>query len=112
MRKCYDCKFCDMDYIFDEEEGDEYEIWTCNKGHDTDSEEECVDYKKYNEKKPKETFSECDSCKYLSECGNVIECTESWNLSRHYVKGMGYCRKDSEVQENVQGGVLLWMNRK
>lgn len=99
MRKCYDCKFCDIDYEFDEEEGEEYEIWTCDKGNDTDSEEECVDYKKYIARKPKETSSECDWCKYLRECDNTIECTTKYDYRRHFVKGRGFCQKDSEVRD-------------
>lgn len=42
MSKCHNCKFCDIDYEFDEEVGEEYEVWTCENGHDTDSDEECA----------------------------------------------------------------------
>lgn len=98
MRKCYDCKFCDMDYIFDEEEGDEYEIQTCDKGHDTDSNEECADYKKYNVKEYKEEFSRCDTCENLKECiadGKLIEVTTGNDKSRHFMKGIVFgCKKD------------------
>lgn len=99
MQKCDDCKFCDIDFEFDEEIEDEQEIWICSKGHDTDGDEECADYRKYRARKPKETYSECDSCKYCSECGNTIDCTTQYDSHRHYVKGMGFCWKDSEVRD-------------
>lgn len=49
--------------------------------------------------KPKETSSECDWCKYLGECDNTIECTTKYDYRRHYAKGRGFCRKDSEVRD-------------
>lgn len=99
MYKCFTCKFCDIDYAFDEDIGEEYPICSCEKGNDTESEEECADYEKYIARKSKEPSYECDGCKYLFECDNTIECTESWNIRRHYEKGRGFCKKDNEVQD-------------
>ena len=31
MNKCDNCKFCNQDYIFDEDEGEEYPLFTCEK---------------------------------------------------------------------------------
>lgn len=32
MNKCDNCKFYNQDYIFDEDEGEEYPLFTCEKG--------------------------------------------------------------------------------
>ena len=44
MNDCSNCKYCDIDYIFDEETGDEYPLYNCNKGNDTSLDFECKDF--------------------------------------------------------------------
>ena len=54
MNDCSKCKFSEEDYIFDEEIGEEYPIYTCSKGNDTDLDCECKDFKEYKPEKYKE----------------------------------------------------------
>ena len=35
MNDCLKCKFSEEDFVFDEETGEEYTIYTCSKGNDT-----------------------------------------------------------------------------
>lgn len=51
FRDCSVCKYCSVDYSFDEETGDEYPIYECTKGNDTDLDFECKDFKKYKPRK-------------------------------------------------------------
>lgn len=44
FRDCSACKYCSVDYSFDEETGDEYPIYECTKGNDTDLDFECKDF--------------------------------------------------------------------
>ena len=51
-KDCSICKYCDIDYIFDEEEGEEYPFYGCQKGNDTSLDYECKDFERYcNERK-------------------------------------------------------------
>ena len=50
MNDCSKCKFCDIDYIFDEDIGDEYPLYSCKKGNDTSLDFECEDFEKYKTK--------------------------------------------------------------
>lgn len=98
---CSDCKYYDVDYEWDDLEEDEIEIATCGKGHEVPCDDTpCADFKKYKPKPYKEEFSECDYCKYVSSCGNVIESTTRLDKQKHFVKGRGYCRKkDGDLAE-------------
>ena len=51
MNDCSKCKFSEEDYIFDEEIGDEYLVYTCSKGNDTSLDYECKDFKEYKPRK-------------------------------------------------------------
>lgn len=46
---CYDCKFYDVDYEYDDEDEEEYEVGSCEAGHNEylDSDEECPYFKRY-----------------------------------------------------------------
>ena len=95
-KQCENCKYCDVDYEWDDLSEDEVEIEICGKGHDISRDMEyCEDFREYKPKPYKEEFSECDTCKYLSSCGNVIERTLRQDMCRHFEKGRGYCQKQS-----------------
>ncbi len=96
MGDCSKCKFCDKDYIFDPETGDEFPFYSCEKGHDTDLDYECKNFEEYRSKPYKEKDTECDKCEFLSECkreGNVIDCTSFLDNKTHYVCGITSCKK-------------------
>lgn len=95
---CENCKFHNLDYDWDDDLDDEIEIEICEKGRELPLEEDfdCPDFKKYRQQKYKEIFTECDRCEFVSSCENAIESTTKWDRQRHFVKGMGYCRKNME----------------
>lgn len=97
MNKCDDCKFCDQDYIFDEDEGEEYPLFTCEKGQDDYmiSDEDCPFFVKYSLKKHVEEDTKCDKCKFLKECilnGNVIDVSEFGDEQSHWVGALETCK--------------------
>lgn len=97
MNKCDDCKFCDQDYIFDEDEGEEYPLFTCEKGQDEyiSSDEDCPFFVKYSLKKHVEEETKCDKCKFLKECilnGNVIDASELGDEQSHLVGALETCK--------------------
>ena len=47
MNDCSKCKHCDIDYIFDEDSGEEYPLYTCGKGNDTSLDYECNDFEEH-----------------------------------------------------------------
>ena len=51
MKDCSICKYCDEDFVFDEEIGEEYPVYNCQKGNDTSLDCECKDFKKYSTSK-------------------------------------------------------------
>ena len=59
-KDCSICKYCDIDYIFDEEEGEEYPFYGCQKGNDTSLDYECKDFEKYKPRKYIEKYTKCD----------------------------------------------------
>jgi hypothetical protein len=104
MNCCEKCKFSDLDYIFDDETGEEYPIYPCKKGHNKllnfdyvadrrkvlTEQEECLDFKEYKPKKYKEKDTKCDKCKNFSKCKNegiLIKCTTSYDINEHYIVG-------------------------
>lgn len=91
MEKCCEnCKYSDVDYIWDNELWDEYPIWTCTKGCEIDKDFEC---EQYEESKPKtyiEQDTECDKCYKLNECidkGYLLNATVEMDARQHYIKG-------------------------
>lgn len=101
MKSCENCKFSDMDYIWDEETGEEYPLITCQKGNDVSCDFECKDFKEYKPKPYKEEDTECDKCEYLSQCknaGNCIDCTTGLDTRSHYIIGRGVkCEKHNNI---------------
>lgn len=95
MNCCEKCKFSDLDYIFDDEIGEEYPIYTCRKGNDVSLDFECEDFKEYKPKPYKEENTKCDMCKHLDDCKNkgmVLRSTTSYDTREHYVASrQAYC---------------------
>jgi hypothetical protein len=94
MRNCKECKYSDVDYVWDEELEDEYQIYICDKGNDTELDGDCGDFKKYKPKKYVEHFTKCDKCKDFEKCKpHLIEITMRQDTTRHYINGIGeYCQ--------------------
>lgn len=97
MKDCSRCKFCEKDYYYDDELGEELVALYCEKEHDTDDLDfECKDFEEYKPKSYKEKDTECDKCKYLRECkskGNCIDCTTVDDKRRHFLCSKENCRK-------------------
>ena len=85
-RQCYECKFCDIDYDWDEEFGDEYEILSCseNRPEVSDYSADCDFFKNRRTRKRKEQSNKCDDCPNVEVCG-CIESTELGDTKRHYI---------------------------
>jgi hypothetical protein len=95
MKSCEKCKYSDLDYIFDDEIGEEYPLYTCQKGNSVDLDFECVDFEEYKPKSYKEEDTKCDMCKHLDDCKNkgmVLRSTTSYDTREHYVASrQAYC---------------------
>lgn len=104
MRDCSRCKHCDLDYIFDPEVGDEFPFYSCDKGHDTESDFECNDFEEYKPTPYVEKYTECDMCEFLQECmsiGNIIDCTMVDDKRKHYIGGLD-CRKKEPMSSGLR----------
>ena len=95
MKSCKKCKYSDLDYIFDDEIGEEYPLYTCQKGNDVSLDFECEDFKECKPKPYKEEDTKCDMCKHLDDCKNkgmVLRSTNSYDTREHYVTSrQAYC---------------------
>lgn len=47
VKDCLTCKYCDEDFVFDEETGEEYPFYKCQKGNDTSLDYECKDFERF-----------------------------------------------------------------
>ena len=47
MKDCSICKYCDEDFVFDEETGEEHPFYGCQKGNDTSLDYECKDFERF-----------------------------------------------------------------
>jgi hypothetical protein len=96
MKDCSICKYCDEDFIFDEEIGEEYPVYSCQKGNDTSFDCECKDFKKYKPRKYKERDTECDICEYKEKCAKYssgLDCTTCGDVKKHIVYPQDKCIK-------------------
>lgn len=95
MKSCEKCKYSDLDYIFDDEIGEEYPLYTCQKGNDVSLDFECEDFEEYKPKPYKEEDTKCDKCKHLDDCKNkgmVLRSTTSYDTREHYLASrQAYC---------------------
>lgn len=97
VKDCPICKYCDEDFVFDEEIGEEYPVYKCQKGNDTSLDYECKDFKGYKPRKYREKDTECDKCEHLKTCrdkGNVIDCKTISDTRSHYICGRTGCIKN------------------
>jgi hypothetical protein len=88
MKSCEKCKHSDLDYIWDDEIGEEYPLYTCQKGNDVSLDFECEDFEEYKPKPYKEEDTRCDKCKNFSNCKNdgvLIRCTTINDTREHYI---------------------------
>lgn len=93
IKNCRNCEYYNTDYEWDEADQEEYEVEYCSKGHDISYDyNPCCDFKEYKPRPYKEKFSECDNCKYLLNCKNVINVTTFDDKERHFDKGFGFCQ--------------------
>lgn len=91
---CKDCKYYETEFTYDDEI-----IHYCSKHHKLNFlfRRGCKDYEKYTPKPYVEELTECDECKYLSECKSTVEITMSLDTQRHFMRGMGgKCKKYEE----------------
>ena len=90
MNCCENCKYSDLDYIFDDEIGEEYPLYTCQKGNSVALDFECEDFEEYKPEPYKEEDTECDKCYKKNECikkGYLVNSTFSQDTREHYIKG-------------------------
>ena len=99
MNDCLKCKYCIEDYVFDEDTGEEYPLYDCQKGKDTSNDFECEYFEEYKPKKYVEKDTECDKCEYLSECihNEHIYCTTFQDKRSHVLCDMTRCKKKGVV---------------
>lgn len=100
MNRCEDCKFHDIEYMWDEDDEyeEEYPFITCEKGMDEyiGSDEDCPYFHEIKRRKHAEKDTECDKCELLHECikeGNVMDMTELTDVRQHYIGGRLTCKK-------------------
>lgn len=96
MKDCSICKYCDEDFDFDEETGEEYPVYECQKGNDTSLDCECKDFKKYKPQKYKEKNTECDICEYREKCAKYssgIDYTTCRDTKTHIIYPQDKCIK-------------------
>lgn len=96
MKNCSICKYCDEDFDFDEETGEEYTVYECQKGNDTSLSYECKDFEKYKSQKYKEKDTECDICEYKEKCAKYssgIDCTTCRDTKTHIIYPQDKCIK-------------------
>ena len=101
MNDCSKCKYCIEDYVFDEDTGDEYPLYYCEKWNDTSLDFECDDFEEYKPKPYKERYTKCDKCESLTECindGLVLDCTNELDYMKHYIVGRCGCKKKGVVR--------------
>lgn len=110
MKDCSICKYCDIDYDFDQEECDEYPIYICQKRNDTSLDCECKDFEEYKPRKYIEEYTMCDKCKYFKECEEyLIECTTKLDNFNHYINGRGhFCKNDAQKPLTKQEFIELY----
>lgn len=90
---CEKCKYFDEDYIFDEETGDEFPFFSCDKNHNDELNDDCICpyFKKFKLARHVEQDTKCDKCEYLQECiynGRVIDCKNLEDMRGHYIKSL------------------------
>lgn len=103
MKSCENCKFCDLDCVFNEANGEEYLFYGCSKGNDCSQDFECDDFEEQEFTPYIEKDTKCDKCNNLSVCkiqNKVLDCATTDDARSHYVVGIGVeCKTDKEKGE-------------
>ena len=97
MRDCSRCKFCEKDYYYNDELEDEFPLYTCEKGNDTDLDFKCKDFEEFKPTPYVEKYTECDMCEHLSECkenGIYIDITTVNDTRKHFSCDKSKCLKN------------------
>lgn len=94
---CYKCKYLEEDDIWDEEQGEEYPIYSCEKKHDeVNSDCICSHFKEYHPGKYVERDTECDNCENRGICEEIsdsIDCTNMGDTRNHVIFDKTHCTK-------------------
>lgn len=119
MENCLICKYCDEEFGFDEEIGEEYSVYSCQKGNDISFDCVCEDFKKYKPRKYKEKNTECDICEYREKCAKYssgIDCTTSGDTKKHIIYPQDKCVKRgydctglNSKLEHIQTDIDQWL---
>lgn len=83
IKDCSICKYCDEDLIFDEETGEEYPFYKCQKGNDTSLDYECNDFERFRginiadviKSIEREAFREVQAHEIAGINGEPIDCS-------------------------------------
>lgn len=83
VKDCSICKYCDEDLIFDEETGEEYPFYICQKGNDTSLDYECKDFERFwgmniadvIKSIEREAFREVQAHEIAGRNGEPIDCS-------------------------------------
>lgn len=95
-KKCKNCFYSDVDYVWNDLIEDEERVEYCSRGHRLKFLLGCgcKHFKKYKEKPYIEEFTECDKCEYLSSCHSTINITLLNDNYTHRMRDWsGYCEK-------------------
>lgn len=87
---CENCKFYDVDYVWDDECEDEVEEESCTKDHKDELENEeieCPYFQKQKQHRYVEESTKCDQCKFRGSC-NLINTTTLYDKERHYMPAL------------------------
>lgn len=103
-RTCENCQYFETDWFVGNDDGDEFEVWYCEKGKqrvldDLDEALNCPHYKgkmSYSERARQERYTKCDGCEELHECMyyGYIDCTMSTDTGRHFICNNSHCKKE------------------
>lgn len=100
MKDCSTCKYCDEDFYYNDETGEEYSVYNCQKGNDTSLDYKCKDFEQYKPQKYIEKYTKCDKCEYFKECQEyLIETTDCLDENKHYINGMGHVCRIDELEQ-------------
>lgn len=87
---CENCKFYDVDYVWDDECEDEVEEESCTKDHWDELENEgieCPYFQKQKQYRYVEESTKCDHCEFKGDC-NLINTTTLDDATRHYMPAL------------------------
>ena len=94
---CKNCKHYIVDYEWDDNAQEEYEVYSCEKKHDeVNSACICSHFKEYHPRKYVEKDTECDNCENREICEKIsdfIDCTNIGDTRKHAIFDKTHCIK-------------------